>query len=60
MIETLDFKGKKWHVKAKVEGHRVDDPNSLKDNYGCDLVIKNNQNVFYILDEIKDVEFEEI
>ena len=60
MFEKLEFQEKLWHVKAKVEGHRVDDPNSLKDNYGCDLVIKNNQNVFYILDEIKDVEFEEI
>ena len=60
MVEKLEFQDKLWHVKAKVEGHRVDDPNSLKDNYGCDLVIKNNQNVFYILDEIKDVEFEEI
>ena len=60
MFEKLEFQDKLWHVKAKVEGHRVDDPNSLKDNYGCDLVIKNNQNVFYILDEIKDVEFEEI
>ena len=45
---------------AKVEGHRVDDPNSLKDNYGCDMVIKNNENIFFILDEIRDVEFEEI
>ena len=56
----IDFQGKKWRVLSKVEGKRVEDPNSLKDNYGCDLVIRNNQNVFYILDEIMDAEFEEI
>ena len=59
-MELLDFQGKKWIVKAKVEGHRVDDPNSLKESYGCDMVIKNNQNIFYILNEIIDAEFEDI
>ena len=56
----IDFQGKKWRVLNKVEGKRVEDPNSLKDNYGCDMVIRNNQNVYFILDEIMDVEFEEI
>ena len=56
----IDFQGKKWRVLSKVDGKRVEDPNSLKDNYGCDMVIKNNENIFFILDEIKDVEFEEI
>ena len=60
MFEKLEFQDKLWKVSAKVEGHRVDDPNSLKDNYGCDMVIKNNKNIFYILDEIQDAEFEEI
>ena len=60
MFEKLEFQGKLWKVSAKLEGRLVDDPNSLKDNYGCDMVIKNNQNVFFILDEIMDVEFEEI
>ena len=55
----IDFQGKKWRVLSKVDGKRVEDPNSLKDNYGCDMVIKNNQNVFFILDEIKDAEYEE-
>ena len=59
-MELIDFQGKKWIVKAKVEGHRIDDPNSLKKNYGCDLVIKNSQNVYFILNEIIDVEYEEI
>ena len=59
-MEMIDFQGKKWRVLNKVEGKRVEDPNSLKDNYGCDLVIRNNQDVYFILDEIKDVEFEEI
>ena len=60
MFEKLEFQGKLWKVCAKVEGHRVDDPNSLKEIYGCDLVIKNNQNVFHILKEIKDAEFVEV
>ena len=56
----IDFQGKKWRVLSKVEGKRVEDPNSLKDNYGCDMVLRNNQDVYFILDEIMDVEFEEI
>jgi len=59
-MEMIDFQGKKWRVLSKVEGKRVEDPNSLKDNYGCDMVIKNNENIFFILDEIRDAEFEEI
>ena len=60
MFEKLEFQGKLWQVKAKVEGHRVDDPSTLKSSYGCDMVIKSNQNIFFILDEIIDVDYEEI
>ena len=60
MFEKLEFQGKLWRVVNKVEGKRVDDPNSLKENYGCDMVIKNNQDVYFILDEIKDAEYEDI
>tara|TARA_B100001094_G_scaffold92536_1_gene88431 strand:- start:1661 stop:1840 length:180 start_codon:yes stop_codon:yes gene_type:complete len=59
-MELLDFQGKKWVVKAKVDGHRVDDPSTLKSNYGADMVIKNSQNFYFILDEVIDVEFEDI
>ena len=59
-MEMIDFQGKKWRVLSKVEGKRVEDPNSLKDNYGCDMVIRNNQDVYFILDEIKDAEYEDI
>ena len=59
-MEKLEFQGKLWRVVNKVEGKRVDDPNSLKENYGCDMVIKNPQNIYFILDEIKDAEFEDI
>ena len=59
-MEMIDFQGKKWRVLNKIEGRRVEDPNSLKDNYGCDMVIKNNQDVYFILDEIKDAEYEDI
>ena len=59
-MEMIDFQGKKWRVLSKVEGKRVEDPNSLKENYGCDMVLRNNQDVYFILDEIKDAEYEDI
>lgn len=59
-MELLDFQGKKWLVKAKVEGSRIEDPSKLKENYNCDLVIRNNQNIYFILDEVIDVEYKEI
>ena len=59
-MELLDFQGSKWVVKAKVDGNRLDNPSTLKSNYGCDMVIKNNQNIFFILDKVIDVEFEEM
>ena len=59
-MEMIDFQGKKWRVLNKIEGKRVEDPNSLKENYGCDMVIRNNQDVYFILDEIKDAEYEDI
>jgi hypothetical protein len=59
-MELLDFQNKKWVVKSKVDGRRVDNPSDLKKNYGCDLVIRNSQNIYFILDEVIDVEFEEI
>ena len=59
-MELLDFQNKKWVVKAKVDGSRIDDPSTLKSNYGCDMVIRNPQNIYFILNEIIDVEYEEI
>ena len=59
-MELIDFQGKKWIVKAKVDGRRVDDPSTLKQNYGCDMVIRNSQNIYFILEKIIDAEFEDI
>ena len=59
-MELLDFQGKKWIVRAKVKGSQIEDPSTLKENYGVDIVIKNSQNVYYMLDKIIDVEFEDI
>ena len=47
-------------VRTKIPNHLIDDPNSLKKSYGCDLVIKDRSNVFWILNEILECEFEEI
>ena len=60
MFERLNFQGKLWKVCAKVEAQRIEDPSKLKESYGCDLVLKNNQNIFFILDEIIDAEYEDI
>ena len=60
MFEKLEFQGKMWQVISKVEGHRLDDPSTLKENYGADLVIRNPQNIYFVLNEIIDVEYEEI
>ena len=58
--EMIDFQNKKWIVRAKLEEHKVDDHTKLKSNYGADLVLKNNQGWFFVLDEVIDVEFEDI
>ena len=60
MIEMINFDGKKWRVVGKVEGNRIDDHTKLKSQYGCDLVLRNNQNEFFMLNEIIDVDFTDI
>ena len=47
-------------VRAKIPQHRIDDPNELKKSYGCDLVVKDRRNIFFILDEVLEGEFEEV
>ena len=60
MIEKLEFQGKMWQVISKVDGSRLDDPSTLKSNYGADMVIRNSQNIYFVLNEILDVEYEDI
>ena len=60
MIEMIDFQNKKWQVVGKCSGERVNDHTKLKEQWGCDLVLKNNQNQFFMLNEIIDAEFTEI
>ena len=59
-MEIISFQNKRWIVKAKEQGNRVDDPTQLKENYNCDLVLKDRNGIFLILDEIIDAEFEDI
>ena len=58
-MEFIDFQNKKWLVKSKVDGRRVEDPSTLKKSYGCDMVIRNSQNIYFILDKVIDAEFED-
>ena len=60
MIEKLEFQGKVWQIVGKVDGNRIDDTSSLKNNYGCDMVIRSNQNIYLMLNEVIDVEYEEL
>ena len=60
MIEMIDFQNKKWVVVSKVSGEKVDDHTKLREQYQCDLVLNNNQNQFWMLQEVIDVEFEEM
>ena len=60
LMERMDFQGKHWMVRTKISSHLIDDHSGLKKSYGCDLVIKDRNNVFWILDEILEGEFEEI
>ena len=59
-MELIDFQDKKWRVVGKVEGNRVDDHTLLKEQYGCDLVLKNNDNIFFMLNKVIDAEFTEL
>ena len=59
-MEIIDFQSKKWHVIGKANGSRIDNPATLKKNYGCDMVIRNPQNIYFILNEIIDVDYEDI
>ena len=60
MIEKLEFQGKMWQVIGKANGKLIDNPSSLKENYGCDMVIRNPQNIYLMLNEIIDVEYEDM
>ena len=60
MFEKLNFQGKMWKVSAKVNDSRIDEPSTLREIYGADMVIRNNQNIYFILDEIIDVEYEDV
>ena len=59
-MERIDFQGKHSRGIAKIPSHLTDDPSGLKKSYGCDLVIKDRRNIYFILEEIIDAEFEEI
>ena len=47
-------------VRDKIPAHLVTDHTTLKKSYGCDLVVKDRNGIFFILNEILEGEFEEI
>ena len=58
--ELIDFQNKKWKVVAKIQESQVSDHTKLKSMYGADLVLKDNKGMFFVLDKVIDVEFEDI
>ena len=60
MFEKLEFQGKQWQIVGKAKASLVDNPGSLKKSYGADMVIRNPQNIYFVLNEIIDVEYEDI
>ena len=58
-METLDFQGLKWRVVGKVKTNLTDNPETLKINYGCDMVIKDRTH-YWMLCKIIDGEYKEI
>ena len=59
-MEIIDFQDKKWLVVAKVPVDKVDDHTKLKDQYDADLVLSNKRGLYFVLNEIIDVEFTDI
>ena len=59
-MESIEFQGKRWQVVNKVEGRFISDPSTIKETYRCDLVLKDRDNIFFILREMIDAEFEDI
>ncbi len=58
-MQFLDFQGKKWIVVDKVKTYHVHKDSNLKDQWKCDMVIKDKTH-YWMLDKIIDAEFEEI
>ena len=56
-MQFLDFQGKKWRVVSKVKTYHVHNSNNLKEEWKCDMVIKDKTH-YWLLDKIIDVEFE--
>ena len=59
-MEKIEFQGKLWQIVGKARGNLVDNPSSLKQNYGCDMVIRDPRNIYLMLNEIIDVEYEDV
>ena len=59
-MEKIEFQGKLWQIVGKARGNLVDNPSSLKQNYGCDMVIRDPRNIYLMLNEVIDVEYEDI
>ena len=58
-MEILNLQGKRWQVVGKIKNHLVHNNHNLKDEWKCDMVVR-NQTHYFMIDEIIDAEFEEL
>ena len=56
-IHIIDFQNKKWVVVSKVKIYHVNNPDTLKEKWKCDMVIKDKSH-YWMLDKIIDVDFQ--
>ena len=58
-MEIINLQGKRWQVVGKIKHNHVHDASNLKNEWKCDMVVR-NQTHYFMVDEIIDVEFEEL
>ena len=58
-MEIINLQGKRWQVVGKIQVNRVHDDSNLKNEWKCDMVVR-NQTHYFMVDEIINAEFEEL
>ena len=58
-MEIINLQGKRRQVVGKIQVNRVHDDSNLKNEWKCDMVVR-NQTHYFMVDEIINAEFEEL
>jgi len=57
--EFMNYQGNMYIIKKICPAEKVSDHNSIKDALGCNLVLR-QQNQMYFLEQVQDIVFEEL